>query len=134
MSTPATMAQFSYRCESARSFEEAASAVQSEAAAAGFRVVAVHDMAETLAAKGFKREPYMIVELCNAGAAFEFLGKDPLVGLMLPCRINVWTENGKTILATILPSQVAGFFPGKGLDELAGSVEAQVLAILKKAA
>ncbi len=134
MSTPVTMAQFSYQCESAKSFEEAADAVQSEAAAAGFRVIAVHDLAETLAAKGFKRGPYKIVEICNAGAAFEFLSKDPLVGLLLPCRISVWTADGKTILATVLPSQIAGFFPDKGLDAVARSVEEQVLAILKKAA
>ncbi len=126
--------RLAYARESARSVEDAVAAIEAEAAAAGFRILIVHDVAATLASKGFLREPYRIVEICQAAAAHEALGKEPLAGLLMPCKINVWREDGKTILAAVRPALLAEFFPGKELEGLAQRVEEQLAAIVDRSA
>ena len=129
----ATELKLDHTVTSGKTFDDAVAAVEAKAAEAGFRVLHVHDVAATLSSKGFEREPYKIVEICQAGAAHEALGKDPMVGLMMPCKINVYTQGGKTILSAIRPALLAEFFPGKGLEDLAKRVDSQVTAIVEAA-
>ncbi|MBM3266264.1 MAG: DUF302 domain-containing protein [Candidatus Sericytochromatia bacterium] len=125
--------RLAYTVESDRPFDDAVAAVEAEAAAAGFRVLHVHDVAATLASKGFDREPYKIVEVCQAAAAHEALGKEPLVGLLMPCKINAWTHGGKTVLSAIRPALLAEFFPEHDLGDLAARVERQIVGIVDRA-
>ena len=57
-------------------FEQAVSAIEAKAAEKGFRVLHTHDVAATLAEKGFPREPLKIVEICNAKYASQVLNRD----------------------------------------------------------
>ncbi len=124
---------FDYTVTTDKSFDEAVAAVESLSAAAGFRVLATHDVAATLASKGFEREPYKIVEICQAGPAFRALAADPLVGLFMPCKVNVFTRDGKVVLSAMRPTLLAEFFPGKGLEDLANEVDAAVRGVVDKA-
>jgi uncharacterized protein (DUF302 family) len=56
-----------------RSFDTAVAAIQKKAAEKGFRVLQTHDVAATLAEKGFPREPLKIIEVCNAKYASQVL-------------------------------------------------------------
>lgn len=118
---------------SKKTFEEAVAAVQQESAATGFRVLHIHDVAATLREKGFDREPLTIVEICNARYADEALKKDVELALMLPCPISVYVQGDTTHISTMLPSALATFFPGAGIESLAADVEASVLEIIHKA-
>ena len=77
-----THAQVDYTVESRKPFDEAVKAVEEQSAAKGFGVLYTHDVAGTLAAKGFRREPLKIVEICNARLANEALAKDPRLSLV----------------------------------------------------
>lgn len=129
----ATEIQLDYTATTDKTFDEAVASVEARAAEAGFRVLHVHDVAATLASKGFEREPYKIVEICQAGAAHEALQKDPMAGLMMPCKINVYRNQGKTVLSAIRPALLADFFPGKGLEALAQKIDGQITAIVEAA-
>ncbi|MBC7544956.1 MAG: DUF302 domain-containing protein [Candidatus Sericytochromatia bacterium] len=122
-----------YSTDSGKSFDAAVAAVEAEAAAHGFRVLYVHDVTATLAGKGFVREPYKIIEICQAGTAHEALQKDNLVGLMMPCKINVFTDAGQTRISALRPALIATFFPGVGLEDLAAQVDRDVIAIVDAA-
>ncbi|MCL4535782.1 MAG: DUF302 domain-containing protein [Bacteroidetes bacterium] len=76
-----------------------------------------------------ERDPYKIVEVCNVRYAKQALDRDLLVGLMMPCRINVFTDGGQTRIALASPGMLAQFFPQAGLEGLAGEVE----SILRRA-
>lgn len=128
------MKNFEYTIETNKSFEEAVSAVEQQTAAKGFRVLHTHDVAATLAEKGFQREPLKIVEICNAKYAHEVLQKDVTVALMLPCPITVYTRDGRTRITTMLPSVIGEFFPGKGIEPVAQQVEKVVLEIVNESA
>ncbi len=127
------MKQFQYTISSPKPFEAVVSAVERKTAEKGFRVLHTHDVAGTLAEKGFAREPLKIVEICNARYASEALKKDVSVALMLPCPIAVYTREGKTFLSTMLPSVLADFYPDAGIEGIAAAVEKTVLEILEEA-
>lgn len=116
-----------------KAFEEAVSAIERNAGEKGFRVLHTHDVAATLAEKGFPREPLKIVEICNAKYASQVLAKDVKISLMLPCPISVYVEKGKTHISTLLPSSIVQFYPDAGIEGLASEVERIVLEIIEAA-
>lgn len=128
------MKNFEYTVETAKSFDQAVEAVERTSGEKGFRVLHTHDVAATLAEKGFPRDPLKIVEVCNARYANEVLQKDISISLLLPCPISVYTEQGKTFISTMRPSLLAEFFPAAGVQTIAAEVEKKVLKIIDEAA
>ena len=116
-----------------KGFDEAVRAVEEKSAEKGFRVLHTHDVAATLAEKGFPREPLKIIEICNARYASEALKRDVKVSLMLPCPVSVYTEQGKTFISTLLPSTIVDFFPNAGMESIAQAVEKTVVEIVEEA-
>ena len=86
------MNKFEYTVTTNKSFPEAVEAVEKKAAEVGFRVLHTHDLAATLAEKGFPREPLKLIEICNAKHASLVLEKDVKLSLMLPCPISVYVQ------------------------------------------
>ena len=123
-----------YTVPTDKDFDEAVEAVEQGTAEAGFRVLFVHDVAATLAEKGFQRERVSIIEMCNAKYASQVLAADVKIGLMLPCPIMVYAEQGKVFITTMLPSLIMDFFPDAGIDAVAQQVEDVLIAIMDKAA
>ncbi len=76
------MKNFQDTVNSNKPFEAAVIAVEQKTSEKGFRVLHTHDVAATLAEKGFTREPLAIIEICNARYANEALNKDLSVALM----------------------------------------------------
>jgi len=116
------------------SYADAVQSVIDRTAAHGFRVQFVHDVAATLAEKGFEREPVTIVEICNARFASQVLERDIKIGLMLPCPVMVYQQDGGVFISTMLPSLIGSFFPEARIDEIAKEVEAIIMAIVDEAA
>ena len=127
------MKPFQKTLPSARPFDDTVAAVEQAAADMGFRVLHVHDVAATLAEKGFPREPLKIVEVCNARYASRMLAADVGMSIMLPCPISVYVKDGRTWVSTMLPGVIGEFYPDAGVDEDARQVEGVVLAILEQA-
>jgi uncharacterized protein (DUF302 family) len=127
------MSHFEKTVMTDKGFAEAVLAVEKKAVEKGFRVLHTHDVAATLAEKGFIREPLKIIEVCNAKYASQVLDKDVKISLMLPCPISVYVQDGKTHISTLLPTSIAQFFPKAGIERLAAEVEAIVLQIVDEA-
>ena len=126
------MKRFEKTVSTEKSFDEAVAAVERKTAEKGFRVLHTHDVAATLAEKGFPREPLKIIEICNAKYASQVLNKDIRISLMLPCPISVYVRDGKTNISTMLPTSITEFFPEAGIDNLASEVEQVVLRIVEE--
>ncbi len=127
------MKAFEYTVKTQKPFDEVVSAIQKKSAEKGFRVLHTHDVAATLAEKGFPCEPLKIIEICNAKYASQVLDKDVKISLMLPCPISVYAQNGTTVISTLLPSSIADFFPHAGIEKLAAEVEGIILKIIEEA-
>jgi len=109
--------EFDYTKTTTKTFDVTVQDVQDEIAKVGMRVLYVHDVQQTLDEKGFKREPFKIIEFCSAKFANEFLNKDIKIGLCLPCKINVYVKNGQTFISGMRPIVLSQFFPQVDLGE-----------------
>jgi uncharacterized protein (DUF302 family) len=68
----------------------------------GFGVLQSYAFKNILEEKGFPIEREITVfELCNPAGAHQALTAMPDISVYLPCRISVYEEDGKTVLATI---------------------------------
>ena len=126
--------QFDYTVRTDKEFDQAVEAVKQGTADAGFRVLFVHDVAATLAEKGFNRERVSIVEMCNAKFASQVLASDVKIGLMLPCPIMVYAEKGQVFITTMRPTLIGEFFPDVDISSVADQVEAVLVGIIDAAA
>jgi uncharacterized protein (DUF302 family) len=126
--------QLDYTVPTDKAFADAVASVIDKTAAHGFRVQFVHDVQATLAEKGFARDPLTIVEMCNAKFASEVLAADPKIGLMLPCPIMVYADDGQTLISTMRPTLIGGFFPDAGIGDVAAEVERILVAVIDEAA
>ena len=124
--------ELGYTVETNKNFDDAVTLVEEKTAARGFRVLYIHDVKATLAEKGFERGPFKIIEICNSKFAHKVLGIDESVGLFMPCKINVYTKNGKTVISAMRPSLMSEFFNNKELKEVADEVDAIVRSIVNE--
>lgn len=115
-------------------FDDVVVAVEQATADAGFKVQFVHDVAATLAEKGFARERVTIIEICNAKYASKVLAADVKIGLMLPCPIMVYAEGDVVFISTMRPTLIGSFFPDAHIDEVAAEVEAVIVQVVDRAA
>ncbi|MCL4395347.1 MAG: DUF302 domain-containing protein [Chloroflexi bacterium] len=125
--------QLDYSVVSTRAVDEAERAVRDAAVGNGFRVLHVHDVQATFAEKGIDREPYRIVEVCNVGYAKQALASDPLIGLMMPCRINVFSVQGETRVSLLRPSLLADLYPDANLEALGSEIESRLRNVVDAA-
>ncbi len=126
--------EIEYHVDTDRPFNEVVADVERLSAEKSFRVLHVHDVQATLAEKGFERGPLKIIEICNGKFAHEALKENISVSLFMPCKINVYTEGGKTRIKAMRPAAIADFMPQAGLEQLAGEVDKIVVEIVDRAA
>jgi uncharacterized protein (DUF302 family) len=95
----------------------------------------VHNLKETMAKKGvtFTRE-CLIFEVCQPQQAKTVLDRNMSISTALPCRISVYEEEGKTVLATLKPTTLLTMFNEPQLEKVAQEVENTIVKIMNEAA
>jgi uncharacterized protein (DUF302 family) len=118
-----------------KTVSEAAAALHAAVQANHFGVMQVHNLKETMAKKGveFDRE-CLIFEVCQPQQAKKVLDQNMSVSTALPCRISIYEEGGKTILATLKPTILLAMFHTPQLEEVAREVEDTLVRIMNEAA
>ena len=122
------------KLSSDKSVNEVAAALQAAAQANHFGVMQVHNLKETMQKKGveFARE-CLIFEVCQPQQAKKVLDEDMSVSTALPCRISIYEEGGRTILATLKPTTLLAMFNTPQLKGVAQEVENTIIKIMKEA-
>ena len=118
-----------------KTVSETAAALQATVQANHFGVMQVHNLQETMIKKGveFVHE-CLIVEVCQPNQAKKVLEANMSVSTALPCRISIFQERGKTILATLKPTTLLALFGSPQLETVAQDVETTIVKIMKEAA
>src|SRR5665647_1829788 len=116
-----------YIVESSKSFEQASTDLEAAVKRNEFGVLHIHDLGNTLRGKGVAfAENCKVFEVCNPGQAGKVLGTDMRLNMALPCRISVYTEQGKTMIGMIKPvPMLAALSQDATLVKVAQEVEAQ---------
>lgn len=115
--------QLDYTKTTTRPFDEVVKAVEEAAMARSFRTLHIHNVQATLAEKGFEIPPYSILEVCNAGFAHRAISAFSPIGMMLPCRIVVFEEDGVNKVMLMKPGAMSDIFPEANLGSLPQDVE-----------
>lgn len=118
-----------------KTVKEARLALESAIQANHFGLMQVHNLKETMMKKGveFKRE-CLIFEVCQPDQAKKVLDQNMSISTALPCRISLYEEDGKTILATLKPTKLLSMFKEPHLEKVAREVEETIVKIMKEAA
>ncbi|HLB12092.1 MAG TPA: DUF302 domain-containing protein [Dehalococcoidia bacterium] len=89
----------------------AVAAVIASAQAKGFRLLHVHDLQTLLLQQGLPGQPVAIVEICRARFGSEMLKADLRAALLMPCKVVVYTSNGKTYIEALRPRLLGDLLP-----------------------
>jgi uncharacterized protein (DUF302 family) len=114
---------------------ETAAAMQIVVPANQFGIMQVHNLKETMEKKGVEFSPEcLIFEVCQPQQAKKILSQNMGVSTALPCRISLYEEGGKTILATLKPTALLNMFDVPDLEGVAQEVEDTLVKIMHEAA
>ena len=124
-----------YIVETTKSFEQASADLDVAVKRHGFGVLHVHDLGATLRSKGIAfDEQCRVFEVCNPVQAARVLSTDMRLNMALPCRISVFTENGKTRIGLIKPvKMLSALSQDAGLVQIAKDVEDKTIAMVDEA-
>ena len=118
-----------------KTVHDAAAALEHAVEANHFGVMHVHNLNETMEKKGVEfADECLIFEVCQPQQAKKVLDQNMSISTALPCRISIYEEGGKTILAALKPTTLLGMFNAPQLDGVAREVEDTMVKIMKAAA
>ena len=124
-----------YVVETGKSFEQAAMDLEAAVKRHAFGVLHVHDLGATLRSKGVDfPEQCKIFEVCNPMQAARVLSADMRLNMALPCRISVFTEQGRTKIGLIRPAKmIASLSRDPALIQVADEVERKTIQMIDEA-
>ncbi len=124
-----------YIVETAKSFDQASTDLESAVKRHDFGVLHVHDLGATLRSKGISfAENCKVFEVCNPAQAAKVLATDMRLNMALPCRISVFTEQGKTKIGLIKPVEMlSALSQDPALAQIAKEVETKTMQMVDEA-
>jgi uncharacterized protein (DUF302 family) len=116
-------------------FADAVTRVREELANEGFGVLCEIDVQATLKQKlGVDREPYLILGACNPPLAHAALDAEPELGVLLPCNVVVYEQQGRVHIAAVDAEQMLSIVENDELAGTAGEVKRRLSDVVDRAA
>lgn len=115
------------------SFDDARTRITDALKQEGFGVLTEIDVKATLKAKldiDFRR--YVILGACNPDLAHKALTQDLGIGLLLPCNVCVWEDDGGSVVSIIRPDAMFSVVKTDGLAPVVEEAERKLTAALRK--
>ena len=124
-----------YTKSSSRSINEIEQRLRDAAQRHKFGVLHTLDLKQTLESKGIELgHECRIFDVCNPQAASTALNHEMRASAVLPCRISVYTEGDRCMIATVHPTDLMRATGIDGVEPLAREIEREILAIVDEAA
>ena len=125
-----------YTKQSAKGVEQATKDLEAAVAAHGFGLLHSYDFRKILGAKGFDLPgECRVFEVCNPRQASEVLAVDMALNMVLPCRVSIYQDQGRTMVGMVPPSDLLPLVStDPAIATSAGEVEATMRRIIDDAA
>lgn len=115
---------FHYTVETNQSVNDTVKVLENVLKEERFGVLWDFDIQETLKKKGFDYDRnYRVLEVCNPEAANEVLTQNHMVGYLLPCKIVVYEDQGKTKVGMPRPTALMELTGDDSLKTFAKDIE-----------
>jgi uncharacterized protein (DUF302 family) len=112
-------------------YEEAIEKTTAALKEEGFGVLTEIDVKATLKKKldaDFRR--YIILGACNPNLAYQALQGELEIGLLLPCNVIVYEENGGSVVSIVDPLSMLGVVEGPTLDPIANEAQTRLKRVV----
>lgn len=127
--------EYSYKKQVNLPFAEATDKVKSELSKEGFGVLSEIDIKATLKKKlDVDYDNYVILGACSPPNAYKALQAEQEVGLLLPCNVVVYEDNGKVYASAILPTVAMGVVKNDALSRIAKLIEGKLKTVIDESA
>ena len=114
-------------------YEETVEKVRAALKEEGFGVLTEINVRDTIKEKlGLDFKKYVILGACNPALAHRALSADPLVGLLLPCNVIVYEEDGVSVVSAIDPIGMMADLPNATLKQVANEVRPRLERVIRK--
>jgi uncharacterized protein (DUF302 family) len=101
-------------------YDEALQRVRETLKEQGFGILTEIDVKKTMKEKlGADYSPYVILGACNPQLAHKALNAEPEIGLLLPCNVIVYDENGSTVVEAMDPVPVLSLVGNPDVEPVA---------------
>jgi len=114
-------------------YEQAVQAARAALQEEGFGVLTEIDVKATMKQKLDKDiRRYVILGACNPPLAHRALETDPSVGLLLPCNVIVYEDDGGSVVAAVDPLGLLGVLDNPALRAVAEEAETKLRRAIDK--
>jgi len=127
-----TITDYALRVRLDLPYEQAIEQVTSALKEQGFGVLTEIDVKTTLKKKldaDFRK--YVILGACNPPLAYRALSTELEIGLLLPCNVIVYEENGGSVVSIVDPISMLGVVDSPGLEPVANEARARLQRVAK---
>jgi uncharacterized protein (DUF302 family) len=126
---------YNYKKPVLLSYDDTVAKVKDELKKEGFGVLTEIDVKQTLKTKlNVDFDDYIILGACNPPLAYQALTAERDIGVLLPCNVIVYVQDGKTYISAVLPTVQLGKVGNPKLLPIAEQVENKLKKVVDAAA
>ncbi len=122
---------YGYKKQVDASFEVALQKTKEELQKEKFGVLTEIDVKATLKKKlNVDYDNYFILGACNPSFAYQALQAEKDIGLLLPCNVIVYEQEGQTFVSAIMPTVAMNMVKNETLRSIAAQVERKLKKVI----
>ncbi len=122
---------YGYKKKVLVSFEKAVEKTREELQKEGFGVLTEIDVRATLKKKlDVDYNNYIILGACNPPFAYQALQAEKDIGLLLPCNVIVYEQEGEIYVSAIVPTVAMSIVENEELRRIAAQIEQKLKQVI----
>jgi uncharacterized protein (DUF302 family) len=124
---------FNYTVETTNGLEETVEKLRENLMEGKFGVLWEFDIKDKLEEKGLEfDQPYKVLEVCNPHEAKKMLEINKMVGYFMPCKIVVYSDQGKTKIGMPKLTSLVELLNDDKLNVVALDIERRLVSVIDK--
>jgi len=122
---------YGYKKQVKASYEETVQKTRAELKKEGFGVLTEIDVRATLKEKlNVDYDNYIILGACNPPFAYQAFQAEKDIGLLMPCNVIVYEQDGKTFVSAMLPTVVMSVVNNDKLESVGNEIEQKLKKVV----
>jgi len=124
---------YGYSKKSGLNFEKTVTQTKEALQKEGFGIITEINMKNTLQKKiDAHIDDYIILGACHPSSAYKAIMAEQEIGLMLPCNVIVYHQEGETHVSAILPKKAMEMIQNPALMEVAEQIETKLKSAIDR--
>lgn len=122
---------YGYKKQVKASYEETVQKTRAELKKEGFGILTEIDVRATLKEKlNVDYDNYIILGACNPPFAYQAFQAEKDIGLLMPCNVIVYEQDGETFVSTMLPTVVMSVINNDKLESVGNEIEQKLKKVV----